>query len=136
MEASIVARPRHEYPTPAELEILRVLWEHGPATVRDVMQALEAQGKSGRAYTSVMSLMNVMADKALLVRKPEGKAFIYTTKATRAKTLGGMVGDLLDRAFEGSANDLILHLLEKTDATELAEIRKTIDAYRRESRGR
>jgi BlaI family penicillinase repressor len=131
-----MARPRHEYPTPAELEVLRVLWERGPGTVRDVMQALDERGKAGRAYTSVMSLMNVMADKGLLARKPEGKAFVYTTKASRAKTLGGMVGDLLDRAFEGSANDLVVHLLEKTDARELAEIRKTIDAYRRESRGR
>jgi BlaI family transcriptional regulator, penicillinase repressor len=131
-----MARPRHEYPTPAELEVLRVIWEHGPATVRDVMRALDERGKTGRAYTSVMSLMNVMADKGLLARKPEGKAFVYTTKASRAKTLGGMVGDLLDRAFEGSANDLVVHLLEKTDDRELAEIRKTIDAYRRESRGR
>ncbi|MDB5304104.1 MAG: transcriptional repressor, CopY family [Phycisphaerales bacterium] len=131
-----MARPRHEYPTPAELEVLRVLWERGPGTVRDVMQALDERGKAGRAYTSVMSLMNVMADKGLLARKPEGKAFVYTTKASRTKTLGGMVGDLLDRAFEGSANDLVVHLLEKTDARELAEIRKTIDAYRRESRGR
>jgi BlaI family penicillinase repressor len=131
-----MARPRHEDPTPAELEVLRVLWERGPGTVRDVMQALDERGKAGRAYTSVMSLMNVMADKGLLARKPEGKAFVYTTKASRAKTLGGMVGDLLDRAFEGSANDLVVHLLEKTDARELAEIRKTIDAYRRESRGR
>ena len=130
-----MARPRHEYPTPAELEVLRVLWERGPGTVRDVMKALDERGKSGRAYTSVMSLMNVMADKRLLARKPEGKAFIYSTKATRTKTLGGMVGDLLDRAFEGSASDLVVHLLEKTDARELAEIRKTIDAYRRESRG-
>lgn len=131
-----MARPRHEHPTPAELEVLRVLWERGPMTVRDAMAALESRGTAGRAYTSVMSLMNVMAEKRLLSRKPRGKAYVYEARVPRASTLGQMVGDLLDRAFEGSASDLFVHLLSKTTPEELAEIRKTIDAYRRERRGR
>lgn len=131
-----MARPRHEHPTPAELEVLRVLWDQGPATVRGVMKALEERGGGGRAYTSVMSLMNVMADKGLLDRTPEGKAFVYSAKSPRDATLGGMLGDLLDRAFDGSASGLVTHLLRRTTPEELDEIRKTIDAYRRERRGR
>jgi predicted transcriptional regulator len=104
--------------------------------VRNVMSVLEERSKTTRAYTSVMSLMNVMADKGLLARKPQGKAFVYSTKASRTSTLSGMVGDLLYRAFEGSAKDLVVHLLEKTSEQELAEVRKAIDAYRRERRGR
>jgi len=131
-----MARPRQEHPTPAELEVLRVLWERGPLTVRGVMQALDESGKTGRAYTSVMSLMNVMADKRLLSRAARGKAFLYTPKAARAATLASMVGDLVDHAFAGSASDLFVHLLQKTTPQELADIRKAIDAWRRESRGR
>jgi BlaI family penicillinase repressor len=130
-----MARPRQEHPTPAELEVLRVLWDGGPATVRGVMIALEERGGAGRAYTSVMSLMNVMADKGLLVRTPQGKAFLYSATAPRDATVGRMLGDLLDRAFEGSASGLVVHLLKQSSLEELDAIRKTIDAYRRERRG-
>ncbi len=112
-----------------------MLWDRGPATVRGVMNALEERGGPGRAYTSVMSLMNVMADKRLLARTPQGKAFVYSAKARRDATLGRMLGDLLDRAFDGSASGLVVHLLKQSSLEELDAIRKTIDAYRRERRG-
>lgn len=115
--------------------MLRVLWDRGPATVRGVMNALQQRGGAQRAYTSVMSLMNVMADKGLLARTPQGKAFVYSPKALRDSTLGSMLGDLLDRAFDGSASGLVLHLLKQSSLEELEAIRKTIDAYRRERRG-
>ena len=67
-----MARPRHENPTPAELEILQVIWEQGPSTVREVMNALNERKR--RAYTSVMSLMTVMAEKGHLKQKPRGRA--------------------------------------------------------------
>lgn len=99
------------------------------------MSALDEAGQKGRAYTSVMSLMSVMADKGLLKRRPQGKAFIYSAAAPRDQTLAGMVGDLLRRAFEGSASQLVTHLLPKTNDRELEQIRRAIDDYRRKKGG-
>ena len=126
-----MARPRHDQPTPAELEVLQVLWERGPCTVRQVMGVLNRSRR--RAYTSIMSLMCVMAEKGLLAREPQGRAYVYKTKSTRQTTLSRMVADLLGRAFDGSASAMVAHLLERTEASsdELAEIRKTITAYSR-----
>jgi BlaI family penicillinase repressor len=127
-----MARPKEEQPTAGELEILKVLWDRGPSTVRDVMQALHEERP--RAYTSVMSLLNVMTDKSLVVREPEGRAFVYRPKVQRERTLRRMVGDLLGRAFEGSAHELVAHLLDqkKPSAAELDEIRRTIAEYQKQ----
>ena len=123
-------RPRHEHPTPAELEVLKLLWGRGPSTVREVMEALN--GRRRRAYTSVMSLLGVMTDKGLLRRRRKGRGYVYEARALRDKTLGQMLHDLLARAFEGSAASLVAHLLEDASPSprELAEIRKTIDQFR------
>lgn len=128
-----MVRPRHEQPTPAELEVLKVLWDRGPSTVRDVLDVLQEQG-DGRAYTSVMSLMNVMAEKGLLGRRASGRAFVYAARETREATLGSLVGDLCRRAFEGSAKTLVTHLLEESRLTEaeLEEIHRLIDAHRKQ----
>ncbi len=127
-----MARPKHEHPTPGELEVLKVLWDRGPSTVRDVMEVLNDERP--RAYTSVMSLLNVMTDKGLLTRRAKGRAFVYQAKAGRSRTLGQMVDDLLGRAFEGSAAALVSQLLDQSTPTEeeLDEIRRLIDQYRRQ----
>jgi predicted transcriptional regulator len=127
-----MVRPRHEHPTPAELEVLKILWERGPSTVREVLGVLCE--KRERAYTSVMSLLNVMTEKGLLRRRPRGRAFVYSARAGREKTLGSMVDDLVTRAFDGSASGLVAHLLDQSNPTieELDEIRETINAYLRE----
>ncbi len=124
-------RPKSETPTPGELEVLQVLWDRGPCTVRDVMETLN--GTRPRAYTSVMSLLNVMVDKKLLRREASGKAFIYHARLQQKPTLKRMVGDLLDRAFGGSAKQLVVHALEQTDIPpdELAEIEKVIESHRK-----
>jgi len=126
-----MARPKHEQPTPGELEILKILWDSGPATVREVMETLNTQTRS-RAYTSVMSLLTVMTEKRLLKRRAVGRAFVYEAKAPREKTLGGMVNDLLGRAFEGSATALVTQLLDHSNPTEeeLEKIRRLIDDYK------
>ncbi len=123
-----MARPRSESPTPAELEVLRIIWEHGPCTVRETMGHF-TRGRS-RAYTSVMSLMNVMAEKGQLKRAPRGRAFVYRARAPRERTLKGMVGDLLERAFDGSASAMVTNLLDRANPSdeELDEIRKIIAA--------
>ncbi len=130
-----MARPRHNNPTPAELEVLQIIWEHGPRTVREVMNLLEP--KRPRAYTSVMSLMNVMADKGLLNQQPKGRAFIYSAKVSRDKTQSSMLSDLLNRAFDGSANALVAHLLEQAgpNSEELDEIQETIIKFARKKGG-
>lgn len=124
-----MARPRHENPTPAELEVLQVIWQEGPCTVRDVMNALNKQRP--RAYTSVMSLMETMARKGLLGQKSKGRAFVYSAKLSRRKALSGMVKDLVSRAFDGSASSLVAHLLQQStpDNEELVEIRKVIAGF-------
>jgi predicted transcriptional regulator len=129
-----MARPRHKNPTPAELEVLQILWEHGPCTVREVMNLLSP--KRPRAYTSVMSLMNIMAEKGQLNQKPKGRAFIYSAKISRDKTQSNMLKDLLNRAFDGSANSLVAHLLQQAEPNneELDEIRKTITEFTHKKR--
>ncbi len=122
-------RPKEERPTAGELEVLKVLWTRGPSTVREVMDVLNERRE--RAYTSVMSLLNVMTDKGLLVRVPDGRAFVYKPATARSETLGGLVEDLLGRAFDGSASQLVAHLLDQSQPTteELAEIRRAIQQY-------
>src|ERR687898_746311 len=89
-QASVhMPRPREDQPTAGELEILKVLWDRGPSTVREVMVVLNESRP--RAYTSVMSLLNVMTDKRLLDREPEGRAFRYVPTRKREQTLGDMV---------------------------------------------
>ncbi|HTN77472.1 MAG TPA: BlaI/MecI/CopY family transcriptional regulator [Pirellulaceae bacterium] len=131
-----MARPKQEQPTPAELEILKVLWERGPQTVRDVMEELNRTAPE-RAYTTVMSLMNIMTEKGLLKRTPQGRAFLYAAKAGRDKTLGTMVNDLLGRAFAGSASALVAQLLDQAtpSKSELDAIRKAINEYQNQQPG-
>ena len=123
-------RPKHEHPTPAELEVLQLLWEGGPSTVRQVMEALNRRRR--RAYTSVMSLLGVMTDKGLLKRRLKGRAFLYEARVAREKTVGQMLQDLLGRAFDGSAASLVARLLDESSPSprELAEIRDTIEQFR------
>ena len=126
-----MARPTQPHPTQGELEILRILWERGPSTVREVLELVPQE----RAYTSVMSLLTVMAEKKLVTRKPEGRAFRYTAKLKPDQTEGKMLGHLLDRVFDGSTTALVARLLEqsKPSPDELDEIRRLIDEYKRKS---
>lgn len=126
-----MARPKNEQPTPGELEVLQILWDQGESSVRDVWQVLE--DRKPRAYTSVMSLLNVMTDKGLVKRRAKGRAFLYRTKHPKDKTLGGIVRDLVGRAFEGSSASLVANLLDqaKPTADELAMIREALDEYER-----
>lgn len=133
-----MVRPRAEQPTPAELLILKVLWERdSPATVRDVLEVVNEHDHPPRAYTSVMSLMNVMAEKGLLFRSPQGRAFVYAPVSPRDQTLRSLLGETLERAYNGSASLLVAHLLDQStpSAAELAEIRALLDGYQNRSSG-
>ena len=123
-------RPRSEHPTPGELEVLQIIWRRGPCTVRQVLQELNQTRP--RAYTSVMSLLNVMVGKKLLRRKPQGRAFLYNARVGKQPTLRELVADLVERAFDGSAELLVAHALEQTNPSpaKLDQIRRLIDEYR------
>ena len=94
-----------------------------------MLDVLVAERK--RAYTSVMSVLNIMANKGQVIRKPNGRTFIYSAKRPREKTLGKMVSSLLGRAFEGSAASLVSQLLDQSKPApeELDKIRKVIEDY-------
>lgn len=128
-----MARPRAEQPTPAELELLKILWARdSPATVREILEAVNREADPPRAYTTVMSLMNVMAEKGLLRRVPRGRAFAYEPAAPREETLRSILGGTLQRAYNGSASLLVAHLLDQSDpsAEELDQIRSLLDRHR------
>jgi predicted transcriptional regulator len=129
-----MARPRHEQPTPAELEMLKQLWDLGrPASVRDVMERVNGGLSEPRAYTSVMSLLNVMAEKGQLERTPQGRAYLYAPVQPRESTLRSLLSETLERVYDGSASLLVAHLLDQShpDGRELDQIRALLDAYQR-----
>lgn len=114
-------------PTNAELAILRVLWDRGPSTVRDAHASLSRDREVG--YTTVLKLMQIMTEKGLLERTEQGRAHLYRTAGAEVTAKRDLVGDFMDRAFGGSARDLVMHALaaKPASADELAEIRQLLD---------
>lgn len=89
---------------------MKVVWEKGPATVRDVYEALRARRRI--AYTTVLTMMNVLERKGHLRKRAEGRSFRYQPARPRAQVVKAMVREFLDRVFGGSAQPLLVHLLE------------------------
>ena len=129
-----MARPRLQRPTDAELEILNVLWDRGPSTVREVHEVLTGARETG--YTSVLKTMQIMARKGLVERDEDQRAHVYRPVEARDQTQRMLVNDLVDRAFDGSAAGLVLHALgsKRATANELAEIRRLLDGYEEKKR--
>jgi predicted transcriptional regulator len=121
-------------PTDAELAILRVLWERGPSSVRHVHEALSGTRDTG--YTTTLKLMQIMADKGLVTRDESARTHIYDARVSQEQTQRQLVNDLVDRAFGGSAAELVLRALStgKTTDDELREIRRLIDEAREDRR--
>jgi BlaI family transcriptional regulator, penicillinase repressor len=121
-------------PTDAELEILTVLWSRGPSTVRDVHE-ITAKSRPTQ-YTTVLKLMQIMAEKGLLRRDEERRAHVYEAACPPEWTQKQLAGDLLQRAFNGSAARLLQGALSarKASKAELAELRKLLDDYERRTR--
>jgi predicted transcriptional regulator len=119
-------------PTDAELEILNVLWQRGACTVRDVHQAI-SRTKPGVGYTTVLKLMQIMAEKELVRRDESQRAHVYEASLAREQTQRQLIGDLLERAFDGSATKLVMQALsaKKASAKELSNIRKMLDEFER-----
>lgn len=119
-------------PTDAELAILRVLWERGPSTVRDVQEALARVAPTG--YTTALKLLQIMTEKGLVLRDESQRTHVYRASRSEEQTQRQLVGDLVRRAFGGSASGLVMQALaaRKASAEELAEIREMIDRLQRE----
>jgi BlaI family penicillinase repressor len=114
-------------PTEGELEILRVLWDKGPATVRELHDALSQE--RSLAYTTVLKLLQIMTEKGLVQRTEAGRAHVYRTTASQEETQSQLLRDLSTRLFAGSATQLAMHALAMDPASsdELKEIRKLIE---------
>ena len=117
-------------PTEGELELLRILWDRGPSTVRDLHQAISAKRALG--YTSVLKLLQIMTEKGLVEREESGKAHIYHPAASQNETQDQLVRDISQRLFAGSAAQLAMHALalEPVNDQELEALRNLIDQKR------
>jgi len=126
-----MARTRTLLPAERELEILTILWEKGSSTVRAVNEEMDKGRSTG--YTTTLKLMQIMHEKKLLVRDETKWPHIYKPAIAEEKTQKQLVGDLLERAFSGSAEKLVMRALsaKKVSAKELARIRKMLDEFRR-----
>ena len=121
-------------PTDAELAILRVLWDLGPSTVRDVHAILSRTQATG--YTTVLKLLQIMTEKGLVVRDESQRAHVYQAKYSEQKTQRQILGDLLNRAFGGSPAKLVMQALstKKATAEELSAIRELLDTLEGDKR--
>lgn len=123
-----------DIPTDRELEALKVLWDRGEATVRDVCEALNAQGEE-LAYTTVLSLLQVMEQKGLVTHRSEGKAYVYLAAIEREKTLRQLATGFLDRVFDGALDEYLVHALgkRKISSAEIEQLEKMLAAARENS---
>jgi predicted transcriptional regulator len=121
--------PEPAKPTEAELDILHIVWDLGPVTVRQVHDRLERLKPS--QYTTTLKLMQIMAEKGLLLRDESARSHVYRAGWPRERIQQQIAGHLLNRVFGGSARSLMLGALssKKTSARELAELRRTLDEY-------
>jgi predicted transcriptional regulator len=122
------ARHTIPLPTEAELEILNILWDTGPATVREVHDALI---RKDTGYTTVLKQMQVMTEKRLLVRNERYRSHVYAAGLSKQETQQQLAGNLLRRAFDGSAKNLVLGALssQPVSSAELAEIRMMLENF-------
>jgi predicted transcriptional regulator len=122
-----VSNPGLSRPTDAELAILRVVWRRGPSTVRQAHEALSQDREIG--YTTVLKLMQIMTEKGLVERDETERTHVYRTRLTQEQTQQQLVNDLLEKAFGGSASQLVLRALaaKPASADELAQIRRLLD---------
>lgn len=114
-------------PTDSELEILNILWEKGPSSVRDVHEILERSKEAG--YTTTLKLMQIMHEKGLLKRDTSSKTHVYQAAVAKDHTQGQLLQRMIDNVFDGSAMNLVMQALgnHKTDADELALIRAYLE---------
>ena len=126
-----MARQQFPQPTDGELEVLRILWTNGPSTVKQVHEVVNKDRPT--VYTTTLKVMQVMYEKGLLVRNDSKYRHIYTPTLPEEKTQRQLVADFLEKAFSGSTEKLMMHLLsaKKMSAKERTKIRKMLDETER-----
>jgi BlaI family transcriptional regulator, penicillinase repressor len=129
-----MATTSNRKPTSSELEILHVLWERGPSTVREVHQALNEKRPIG--YTSVLKLMQIMTAKGTVRRNEQQRAHVYEAEQPEEKTKRELALDVLQRVFDGSASELMMHALagRKASKEEIDEMRRLLNEHERKVR--
>lgn len=125
-------RKKTNGPTQAELEILKLLWQRGPSTVRDLHE--EVLKTSNVGYTTVLKFLQIMLAKGLVTRTETGRPHVYAAKASSEESRTNLLKDMIERAFGGSTKELLMHALGTgaVSAEELSEIRKEIEAMEKE----
>ena len=123
----VVMKPASSTLTPQELEIMKVVWQKGEATVRDVYEDLLERRKI--AYTTVMTMMKVLEGKGHLKKRQDDRAYVYRPTRPEAAVVRGMVREFVDRLFDGAAHPLLVHLVRDRRLTkkELEELARTIE---------
>ena len=124
-------------PTASELEILHILWNKGASTVREVLDSLNEK-KKNLGYTGVLKLLQIMTAKGFVTRDETNRAHIYEARRPADQTKRQLATDMLQRVFEGSASQLMMHALagQRTSAQEIEELRRILDAYEGDGDGR
>ncbi len=127
-------KPSPQKPTASELEILRVLWTRGPSTVREVHDSLKEKKTLG--YTTALKLLQIMTAKGIVRRNETERAHVYEAGVPAAQTKRQLAGDMLQRVFEGSASELMMHALagKRASREEIDELRRLLDEYERNRR--
>ena len=129
-------------PTDRELEALKVLWDQGEATVREVCDAMNTDANENAdkdnaklAYTTVLSLLQVMEQKALVAHRRQGKAYVYLACVEREPTLRGLAAGFLERVFDGSLDEYLVHALgtRKVSQQELLQLEEMLNAARKKN---
>jgi predicted transcriptional regulator len=123
-----MARPASEHPTELELQVLKILWEEAPLPVREIRKRLAGQGRP-LAHTSVITTLGTMFDKKYVTRAAQGNAFYFSPRVAQDDVCRRMLGDIVDRVFDGSAAAVMLSLFECSDidADELKELRRLVN---------
>ena len=123
-------------PTASELEILHVLWSRGPSTVREVLESLNEKKDMG--YTGVLKLLQIMTAKGTVRRDEAQRAHVYEACRPAEQTKRQLATDMLERVFEGSASQLMMHALagHRAPPEELEELRRILDAYKGDEDGK
>lgn len=123
-----MARSTSGHPTELELRILKALWQESPMRVREIRQALADDGHE-IAHTTVVTMLNIMVDKRFVKRKQVKNAFSFEPRVTQKQVSDGMLGDVVDRVFDGSAMAVVLSLFDRDDLDpeELKELKRLVN---------
>jgi predicted transcriptional regulator len=119
-------------PTEAELSLLNILWQMGPATVRQIHESVSTTHKTG--YTTVLKILQIMHEKSLVVRDETNRAHVYTAANSEVHTQSSLIKDLISKAFGGSTSKLVMRAIdESTSAEEIDDIRQLLNALEKEN---